>query len=522
MRRTYLLFCLLLLGFGLVSAQNVGIGTAVPNTKLDIRGDFAFRTATINLINGQNHNVPISASKFSYYRVTGATAVFGITGLDGGSDGKVLVLLNATNFPLIIYNNNASSLAANRILTGYGTDLTLSSYGSVSLQYNSTDNRWVVNSLNSSAMGDWNLLGNAGTNPLVNFLGTTDNQPLLFKTNNIEHVRITPQGRIGINAVSPMGTYYPFHRIEIQDSNGLNSDIVIRTSSAGGFNGVPAWVSMKSNGRLQQPTKVNYGDYLGEHFYYAHDGSWFRLAAAMDVNMDSTTGNMDVPTRFSFWTTENGQWFPQERVRITNEGNVWFANGKSMLSRDQNGSIELGARDSLSTSLGTPYIDFHWNNLAQNYNVRMINNDNRQLEIKFDDGLGTLKVNGTVIANCGTLVCSDMRYKTQIHLISNVLSQLQSLNAYTYKWKQSDFPGKGFDESRQIGVLAQELEQVFPELVVTDKQGYKAVDYARLSAVLLQAVKEQQQLIEQQQQQISTLQQNQADIISRLEKLEAK
>jgi hypothetical protein len=48
---------------------------------------------------------------------------------------------------------------------------------------------------------------------------------------------------------------------------------------------------------------------------------------------------------------------------------------------------------------------------------------------------------------------------------------------------------------RRIGLLAQEVEQAAPELVVSDEEGFKGVDYTRLTALLVQAVKEQQALI---------------------------
>lgn len=48
----------------------------------------------------------------------------------------------------------------------------------------------------------------------------------------------------------------------------------------------------------------------------------------------------------------------------------------------------------------------------------------------------------------------------------------------------------------QVGLLAQELEQVFPELVSTDKEGYQAVNYAQLAPVLREVIKEQQAQIE--------------------------
>lgn len=50
----------------------------------------------------------------------------------------------------------------------------------------------------------WSLLGNAATNPVVNFLGTSDNQPLAVRTNNVERVRVTSSGQVGIGLANPV------------------------------------------------------------------------------------------------------------------------------------------------------------------------------------------------------------------------------------------------------------------------------------------------------------------------------
>ncbi len=63
--------------------------------------------------------------------------------------------------------------------------------------------KWIkVNSSNSST-GSWNINGNSSTSSINGFLGTTDNAPLLFKTNNTERMRITEKGWIGIGTSSP-------------------------------------------------------------------------------------------------------------------------------------------------------------------------------------------------------------------------------------------------------------------------------------------------------------------------------
>ncbi len=115
-------------------------------------------------------------------------------------------------------------------------------------------------------------------------------------------------------------------------------------------------------------------------------------------------------------------------------------------------------------------------------------------------GIGTsalssyrLDVNGTLRTTDGVVYSSDKRYKTNILPMQGVLAKLSGINGVYYNWKKAYSANT---EKNQIGVLAQEIESEFPELVVADENGYKSVDYARLSAVLLQAVKEQNQIIE--------------------------
>ena len=57
----------------------------------------------------------------------------------------------------------------------------------------------------SSLIGStgWSLTGNSGTNPATNFLGTTDNQPLVIRTNNTEQLRVTTSGSVGIGTTTP-------------------------------------------------------------------------------------------------------------------------------------------------------------------------------------------------------------------------------------------------------------------------------------------------------------------------------
>jgi|GEM_PF-1045257 len=94
----------------------------------------------------------------------------------------------------------------------------------------------------------------------------------------------------------------------------------------------------------------------------------------------------------------------------------------------------------------------------------------------------------------GTLTqASDARLKTNIHQITSPLKKLQQLNGYTYNWKNMQQ-----DNDTQMGVLAQEVQKVYPDLVKTNADGDLSVNYSGLIPVLIEAVKEQQKQIDEQ------------------------
>lgn len=115
-------------------------------------------------------------------------------------------------------------------------------------------------------------------------------------------------------------------------------------------------------------------------------------------------------------------------------------------------------------------------------------------------GNGNAIFHGTVTAN-GVLLTSDVRLKKDIQPLGNPLQQLSQLSGYQYHWK-----GPGQSTQLQTGLLAQEVEQVFPHMVHTDENGHKAVSYNSLIPVLLEAVKQLQQQVNTLETQINNLQ----------------
>ena len=73
-------------------------------------------------------------------------------------------------------------------------------------------------------------------------------------------------------------------------------------------------------------------------------------------------------------------------------------------------------------------------------------------------------------------------------------------------------------EGTQLGVIAQEVEAVVPEVVYTDDKGFKSVDYIKLTPVLIEAIKEQQKEIEELKATNSKLQSQIEEILKKLDK----
>ena len=98
--------------------------------------------------------------------------------------------------------------------------------------------------------------------------------------------------------------------------------------------------------------------------------------------------------------------------------------------------------------------------------------------------VGLIRATNDVIA----FYSSDERLKANKVLIKGALYKINQLGGYEFDW----IPMVGIheNEGHDIGVIAQQVEQLFPELVTTRDNGYKAVKYEKLTAILIEAIKE--------------------------------
>lgn len=120
------------------------------------------------------------------------------------------------------------------------------------------------------------------------------------------------------------------------------------------------------------------------------------------------------------------------------------------------------------------------------------------------DNGGNLVIDGKFTSN-GIKETSDGRFKKNINGISNALSTVLSLEGVTYNWRTEEFPEKSFTDRMEYGVIAQQIEKIVPELVDTDEKGYKSVQYSHMVPLLIEAIKEQQLIINSQSQEIGVL-----------------
>ncbi len=154
-------------------------------------------------------------------------------------------------------------------------------------------------------------------------------------------------------------------------------------------------------------------------------------------------------TAIDFFTTPNGSTVPQQRMVLTHDGQVGIGRSVVQQTLDVNGDVRVG--DSAGTT-------------------------------------GCIQDrNGTVIAGpCS----SDARLKQDIQPIGDVLGKVARLRPVTFLWRTTEFADRHFGSQQSFGLIAQDVEELFPDLVATDANGYKAVNYSKLPLLTILVVRE--------------------------------
>ena len=126
-------------------------------------------------------------------------------------------------------------------------------------------------------------------------------------------------------------------------------------------------------------------------------------------------------------------------------------------------------------------------------------------DVEFDSlGVGTpaggttglIRATNDVVA----FYSSDITFKENINIIPNPMDMVSKINGVYFDWKKDFLDSRGgednyFNRKKDVGVIAQEIEQVLPEIVGTRPDGTKAIKYDRLTCLLIECVKNLQNQI---------------------------
>jgi hypothetical protein len=310
----------------------------------------------------------------------------------------------------------------------------------------------------NAANGNWNKSGNDiynSNNGNVGIGTTTPKEklevvgvnaaPANTGSSSNAIVRFHPTGSIGVTDLGMSTSPTTFGWIQPRDNNNYANNYNLILNPNGGNIGIGT-ISPTSNLHIAQDKNSE----TGIRIKNTHAGS----NSSETIYFENEDGLSAGITMRDFTNSSSGAMFmfnnrPAGHIRLNTNGNTRIYIGN-------NGDVGIG-------------------NTSPSQKLHVSGN-----------GLFT----GTVTASCGTLICSDVRYKKSIMPIEKSLDKICAINGVSYFFRKEKYPDMNFNDEKQIGIIAQELETIYPELVFTNSDGYKSVDYSKLTPLLVEAIKE--------------------------------
>ena len=111
---------------------------------------------------------------------------------------------------------------------------------------------------------------------------------------------------------------------------------------------------------------------------------------------------------------------------------------------------------------------------------------------------GAISASGDIVAD-GDIIAynaSDRNLKDNLQVIEGSLDKIGEINGYEFDWNEKS-PGWARERGHDVGVVAQEIQKVLPEIVTERKNGYLGVDYKRIVPLLIESIKELKEEVEE-------------------------
>ena len=423
------------------SAGNVGIGTATPGYRLDLAtGTFAFGNNNVRTETRNDAGLQGNAGAQSGFFET-MTPVNYPTGAAGWWH-----LIEARHF------NNTNNFALQIAGSFFNQELWFRKTNGSATQ------AWTKILTTSNG---WSTTGNAGTNAATNFIGTIDAVDFVTRTGNAERMRVTSAGNVGIGTTVPgvrldvSGTIRAYdvfasggQNIIVGDDTYLTDLDLASTLGLYSINPVLNPRAVLSLGTVSQdPGMVQ--------------GGWPNYVHAVGLQTFGNGGRY--ATLASLGTYGS----------LTNETGGYFADGNAC-------TIWSPADGNQGQPAAIVYFLDEDGFDAANTNP-------------YDNGA----LKAYISATGAFLTVSDERKKNSITPITSALSKLKNINGYEYYYNLStEDLEKGGSQSRQSGVLAQEIQQQIPAAVEQNENGDYFVNYAAILPFVIEGIKEQQRMIE--------------------------
>jgi len=285
-----------------------------------------------------------------------------------------------------------------------------------------------------------------------------------------------------------------------------DNDYIRRSNSMTATGG--GWPSSATTGRtiLTRPlnigTQDTYGSgYVGQHLIQFSSSTATQPRVDMyDLGLQISNNYIRTAASFCIFYSgsyDAGQWTTIGKdayLRPTTEaksGKYGFTSlvarqrllGVGHFYRADNVSAQLHVH--LSSSYGWPSHTYDNTGFVSGYqpnkNVFLITSGSTFTKLLRVSGSGQLDVKGDIVA-FSTFATSDERLKTNISSIENGLEKINKINPVEFNWKHNN--------KKDYGVLAQEIEKIYPEFVTQNMDGFKVVNYNPLIAMLIKSVQE--------------------------------
>lgn len=468
----------------------VGIGTTTPGSKLTVNGVIESKSGGFKFPDGTTQTT--AGGGGSTGTITGVTAGTGLTG--GGSSGSVTLGLGNTAVAAGTYTN------ANITVDHQGR-ITSAANGSGS----GTGGPAILNQTTLQGAANFNIDGNGKANTFEATVG------FKFPDGTIQTTAGGSSGSIlGVKFVAPPAdnTFLGLNLIPGGNWNTFVSGSNPRTITGSYNTVVGAYVTSTSTSGTDNSI---FGANAGNFAQAGNRNAFFGSASAGFNTTGSDNAFFGTTTGWSNVTGNNNTLLGN----ISDVGAANLTNATAIGYRArvaQSNSLVLGSINGINGATADTNVGIGTTTPADRLDV------NGDIRVGDTDTNGCLKNNngGTIVGTCS----SDVRFKRNLQPFGKVLNRVTRLQPYYFFWRAAEFPEKRFGSEREAGLVAQQVEQVMPELVTTDKDGYKMVDYSKLPLITLQALTELKAQNDALQQQNAATQKENAALKARLDRLE--